>query len=38
LTASATWMVEHMRSEEAPSFPGADSLAAAPSPGKGVKR
>ncbi len=38
LTASATWMVEHMRSEEAPNFPGADSLAAAPSAGKGTKR
>jgi peptidyl-prolyl cis-trans isomerase C len=38
LTASATWMVDHMRSEEAPNFPGADSLAAAPAPGKGAKR
>ena len=37
LAASAQWMIDNMRTKEAPSFPGADSIAVGMPAGKGSK-
>jgi TolA-binding protein len=37
LAASAQWMIDNMRTKEAPSFPGADSVAVVTPAGKGSK-
>ncbi len=37
LAASAQWMIDNMRTKEAPSFPGADSVAVGTPVGKGSK-